>query len=58
MILLKDPFILYSAVNMKLRDQYNSLDDLCKSEDIDKTELLKVLKEAGFEYIDELNQFK
>ena len=28
-----DPFILLSAVNMQLRDNYSSLEDLCKSFD-------------------------
>ena len=58
MALPKDPFMLYSAVNMKLRDMYRSLEDLCKSEDIDMDELVNMLKEAGFVYIPEINQFK
>ncbi len=58
MSLPKDPIMLYSAVNMKLRDQYSSLDDLCASESIDKTELLEKLRSVGFEYNSELNQFR
>ena len=30
-----DPFILLSAVNMQLRDEYSSLDELCATNDID-----------------------
>lgn len=58
MSLPKDPIMLYSAVNMKLRDQYSSLDDLCASESIDKTELVEKLRSVGFEYNSELNQFR
>ncbi len=53
-----DPFILLSAVNMQLRDEYPSLDELCKVHDINKEELVEKLKNAGFEYIKEINQFK
>lgn len=53
-----DPFILLSAVNMQLRDEYSSLDDLCKAHDIDKDILVERLKSAGFEYIPEQNQFR
>ena len=31
----KDPAILLSFVNMKLRDSYSSLDDLCADLDVD-----------------------
>lgn len=57
-MLPKDPFMLYSAVNMKLRDQNISLDELCKAEDLDKSALLEKLKSAGFEYMPETNQFR
>lgn len=50
--------MLYSAVNMKLRDEYSSLEDLCKSEDIDMDELVNTLNAAGFEYMPEVNQFR
>ncbi|MBD5341391.1 MAG: DUF4250 domain-containing protein [Bacteroides sp.] len=55
---MKDPFMLYSAVNMKLRDQYSNLDDYCKSEGMDKEELIATLKNAGFDYMPEINQFR
>lgn len=58
MSLPNDPIMLYSAVNMKLRDQYDNLEDLCKSEGIDKEELVKKLMNVGFEYIPEVNQFR
>ena len=53
-----DPFILLSAVNMQLRDEYSSLDELCSTNDIDKNELIEKLKAAGFEYNASQNQFK
>lgn len=53
-----DPFILLSAVNMQLRDEYSSLDELCSTNDIDKNELIEKLKAASFEYNASQNQFK
>lgn len=53
-----DPFILYSAVNMQLRDAYSSLEDLCKANEISAAELQEKLKQAGFTYQKEQNQFK
>ena len=53
----KDPAMLVSWVNMKLRDFYGSLDELCEELEIDRKELEKRLNEAGFEYNEELNKF-
>lgn len=53
----KDPAMLMSWVNMKLRDFYGSLDELCEELEIDRKELEKRLNEAGFEYNHELNKF-
>ena len=53
----KDPFILFSYINMKLRDDYASLDELCQKEDIDKDEEVKRLQAAGFEYNEQQNKF-
>ena len=57
-MLPKDPFMLLSVINTKLRDEYNSLDELCASMDVDKSHLQKTLEEAGFEYNPDINQFK
>lgn len=54
----KDQFILLSYVNTKLRDQYSSVDQMCQDMDIDKDKLVADLKEAGFEYIADVNQFR
>ncbi len=53
-----DPFILYSAINMKLRDESIKLDELCKVYDLDLDELVKILSKAGFTYDKEVNQFR
>jgi hypothetical protein len=53
----KDPIMLLSWVNMKLRDFYPSLENLCEDLEIDRQELTDRLMEAGFEYNCELNKF-
>ncbi|MBQ0022420.1 MAG: DUF4250 domain-containing protein [Prevotellaceae bacterium] len=57
MELPQDPMMLFSAINMKLRDIYSSLDELCQKEDIDKEALISKLAAAGFEYSPEHNKF-
>ena len=57
MELPNDPFMLMSAVNMYLRDQYSSLDELCDSLDVDRKELEEKLRAVGFEYSAEHNKF-
>lgn len=59
MIMLpKDPFMLLSMINMKLRDQYSSIDELCDDMDEDKNAIDKKLEEAGFTYDSETNQYR
>lgn len=53
----KDPIMLMSWVNMKLRDFYPSLETLCEDLEIAKGDLLERLEAAGFEYNRELNKF-
>ena len=53
----KDPFMLLSVVNMKLRDQYSSLDALCDDMNVDRRELENALRQAGFEYDSQYNRF-
>lgn len=52
-----DPMMLFSFVNMKLRDEYPSLDELCSSMDIDRSWLIEKLASVGFEYSAENNKF-
>lgn len=57
MPLPKDPFILLSVINTKLRDFYPSLTELCKSEDIPCEELQTALAQVGYRYSSQHNQF-
>lgn len=52
-----DITILYSYINTKLRDEYNSLDALCEDLEVDRQWLIERLAEGGFEYNPELNKF-
>lgn len=52
-----DPFMLMSFVNMKLRDEFASLDELCLTLGIERTQLEQRLGAAGFEYSKENNKF-
>ena len=56
-MLPKDPFILLSFVNTKLRDEYSSLSELCAALDADEKELTAVLAEVGYAYNPDRNQF-
>lgn len=56
-MLPKDPFILLSVVNTKLRDQYSSLDKLCDDLDESKEQLVRALAGIGYAYSPEQNQF-
>jgi len=58
MYLPQDPEMLYSMINMKLRDSYDSLDSLCDEEDVDKSEVEEKLNAAGYYYSPEINQFR
>lgn len=57
MSLPNDPMMLYSVINLKLRDFYSNLDALCEDMDVNKEELLKKLAAAGFEYDEKKNCF-
>jgi hypothetical protein len=53
----KDPLMLLSWTNMKLRDFYPNLDALCEDLEIDRNELEETLKTAGFTYEEAQNKF-
>lgn len=57
MTLPKDPMMLYSFVNTKLRDEYPNLDTLCEDMEVDKTKLEADLAKVGFEYNPSQNKF-
>ena len=54
----KDPNILYSYVNMRLRDDCGSLEELCAEHEISPEEIIEKLKLVGFEYSEDINQFR
>jgi hypothetical protein len=56
-LLKMDSYILLSWVNMKLRDEFSSLGDLCDDYDIRIYELEEKLKPLGYRYFNSTNQF-
>lgn len=52
-----DDNILLSFINMKLRDGYSSLEDLCYDEDVSRGEIEERLKKIGYAYSEEKNAF-
>lgn len=53
-----DPSILLSFVNMKLRDEFPDLDEMCDTLDIDKEELVEKLERSGRRYDPDTNSFR
>ena len=53
----EEPVMLLSFVNMKLRDQYASLDDLCDDLNVLSVELEEKLSEIGYFYNAKENRF-
>lgn len=56
-MLPNDPEMLYSYINLKLRDEYDSLESLCDGLDIDRSELEEKLSKVGYTYKPDLNKF-
>ena len=57
MTLPNDPIMLMSYLNTQLRDNYPSLEELCKSMCLDEAEIRAKLETVGFVYQPERNQF-
>ena len=53
----KDPVMLLSFINLKLRDYYKNLDALCGDLDIDRVEIEDKLSTIDYHYDKEKNQF-
>ena len=49
--------MLLSFVNLKLRDMYKSLDDMCDDLNVSKEEITDKLKSIDYEYDTAQNQF-
>lgn len=56
-MLPQDPVMLLSAVNMKLRDRYSSLEDLCEDLDVSSAEICEKLSAIDYHYDASRNQF-
>ena len=56
-MLPKDPYILLSFLNTKLRDEYSSLTELCAALDADEREITAALAAVGYRYDPSQNQF-
>ena len=53
----KDPVMLLSFVNLKLRDFYSSFEVLCEDLDVDAKEITDKLEAMDYHYDKERNQF-
>lgn len=53
----KDPVMLLSYVNMKLRDRYKSLDAFCEDKAVDPAEIIEKLQSIDYFYDEATNQF-
>lgn len=53
----KDPIMLLSFVNLKLRDYYSSLDAMCEDLDVSESEIIEKLQSVGYAYDEDRNQF-
>ena len=53
----KDPVMLLSFVNLKLRDYYSSLAAMCEDLDVDETQITETLSGINYAYDADRNQF-
>lgn len=53
----KEPMMLLSFINTKLRDDYSSLDQLCEDLELNEDELIKTLSSIDYTYNPDLNRF-
>lgn len=56
-MLPKDPAMLFSYVNLKLRDYYKDLQSLCDDLDVSEQEITDKLAAIDYHYDKEKNQF-
>ena len=54
----KDPIMLMSFINTKLRNEYRTLEDFCGSYGLDMTKLKATMEAAGFEWMPGVRQFR
>ena len=53
-----DPHLLVGVINTALRNDYESLEDLCLTHDISREELMQRLASGGYEFRGEQQQFR
>lgn len=53
----KDPVMLLSFINLKLRDYYSSFEALCDDLDVDGKEITERLAAINYQYDAEKNRF-
>ena len=53
----KDPAMLLSYINTQLRDHYSSMDELCKTMDLDRAEIDEKLAMLDYEYDPKSNRY-
>ena len=53
----KDPIMLLSFINLKLRDYYSSLEKLCDDLEVDRKEIIDKLAGINYQYDADKNQF-
>ena len=54
----QDPVILLGYINMKLRDEYATLQDFCLANDVEKEAVIEKLAGVGFQYDENTQQFR
>ena len=57
-MLPKDPVLLLSVVNTKLRDEYGRLDELCAALNEERPAIERTLAQLDYQYDPQQNQFK
>lgn len=57
MSLPKDPVMLLSVVNTKLRDYYSNLEEFAKAEGVTKEEIIQRLAKINYFYDENHNRF-
>ena len=53
-----DSHLLFGLLNTALRNDFDDLEDLSTFHDLDQERLLQKLREAGYHYRADLNQFR
>ena len=56
-MLPKDPYILLSFVNTKLRDEFDTLEDLCAAFDVEPQAVSNTLEGVDYRYDPAYHQF-